>query len=176
MMKTKIMRQAALRRLTITAFLVAVEIVLARFCSINTPIVRIGLSFLPISLLAMLYGPLTCAVGYAAADFIGAIVFPTGAYFAGFTATAFAAGLIYGFFLYKRRVNWLCAAGAAVCVCLTQLFLDTFWLSIITGKGMLALLPVRVFKSLVMIPVITAGVTVLSARLARLVNHSASLS
>lgn len=159
------MKRSAVQRLTIIAFLVALEIVLARFCSISTPIVRIGFNFLPISMIAMLYGPLPAAAGYAIADFIGAILFPVGAYFPGFTLTAFLAGLLYGLVLYKKPVTWGRTILAASAVSMLQLGLDTYWLTIFTGQGIFALLPARFVKSLLMIPVITVGIQLLSARL-----------
>ncbi len=39
------------------AMLVAMEIVLNRFVSIKTPFLKIGLSFVPVVMGAMLYGP-----------------------------------------------------------------------------------------------------------------------
>jgi len=45
-------------KLTIVGILVAMQIVLTRILSIQTPIVRIGFSFLPLALTAKLYGPL----------------------------------------------------------------------------------------------------------------------
>ena len=40
------------------AFLIALEIILTRFLSINTPIVRIGFGFLPVAMAGILFGPL----------------------------------------------------------------------------------------------------------------------
>ena len=95
------MRSEKVRKITTIALLIAVEILLSRFLSIATPIVKIGFSFLPIAMIAMRYGPLAAGAGYAAADFIGAVLFPIGAYFPGFTATCFLCGIAYGMILHR---------------------------------------------------------------------------
>ena len=42
------------RRLAQVALLIALSIILSRFCSISTPIVKIGFSYLPIVITAVL--------------------------------------------------------------------------------------------------------------------------
>ena len=85
------------------SLLVAIEIVLNRFLSINTSGIKIGFSFVPIVVAAYLFGPLSSGIVYAVADIMGAILFPIGPYHPGFTACAFAMGLLYGLFLYKNK-------------------------------------------------------------------------
>ena len=59
-------------RLSILAMLIAMEIVLNRFLSINTAGWKIGFAFIPPTVAAILFGPLESAVVYALSDFIGA--------------------------------------------------------------------------------------------------------
>lgn len=59
------------KRLVILAFLIALEIILTRFCSIQTPIVRIGFGFLPVAMMGILYGPIWAGIGYAIGDLLG---------------------------------------------------------------------------------------------------------
>lgn len=141
------------KRLVHVALLIAVEIVLSRFCSINTPIVRISLGFIPIAMVGMLYGPIWAGLAAAIGDIIGAVLVPTGAYFPGFTLTAFATGFTYGILL-KDQDSWLriILAVAIVSIAL-NLCLDTLWLYILTGQGYMALLPTRVVKCVIMTPV-----------------------
>ena len=141
-------------RLVVMAFLIALEIVLTRFCSINTPILRIGFGFLPVAMMGIMFGPLWAAIGYAAGDVLGMIIFPTGAYFPGFTLTAFLTGLVFGIFLYGKEITWKRVLPASLIVILgCNLCLDTVWLSILMGDGFLALLPTRIFKCAVMLPI-----------------------
>lgn len=90
------------KRMVQVAMLIAVEIVLSRFLSIPTPITKISFAFLPVAIIAMLYGPVYAGIAAALADFIGAMLFPTAPFFAGFTLTAFLTGVIYGLFLHKQ--------------------------------------------------------------------------
>ncbi len=107
-----------LRQLTVSALLIALDVVFSRVLAINTPLMKIGLGFAAVALSAMLYGPLWAALTAALGDLVGALLFPTGAYFPGFTATAALTGLIFGLFLYRREKSWLRAFLAALCNCL----------------------------------------------------------
>ena len=142
------------KKLIQISLLIAIEVILTRFCSINTPIVRIGFGFLPIAIIAMMYGPLSAGISYAIGDVLGMMLFPTGSFFPGFTLTAFLTGVVYGVFLYNKPKTWSRIIGAVLTVCLVlNLGLDTCWLSILMGKGYLALLPTRIMKAALMIPV-----------------------
>ena len=135
------------------AFLMTIEIVLTRFCSINTPMVRIGFGFLPVALTGIMYGPLWAGICYAAGDILGVLIFPTGPYFPGFTLTAFLTGAVYGIILHDKQITWKRTFLSAVIVCcVLNLCLDTYWLQILYGQGVIAMLPGRLLKVGVMIP------------------------
>ena len=139
--------------LCILPLFIALEIILTRFCSINTPIVRIGFGFLPVALVGILYGPVWAGVGYMIGDVLGYLMFPTGPYFPGFTLTALLTGLVYGYILYKKQITWkrTLFAAAIVC-CVLNLCLDTLWLQILYGQGILVMLPGRLLKVVIMVP------------------------
>ena len=142
------------RKLVQISLLISLQIILTRYCSIQTPIVRISFGFVPVVIIAMLYGPVSCGIANGIADIIGVMLFPTGAFFPGFTLNAILAGVIYGIFLYNKPATWsrvLCAL--AVISIVVNLGLGTYWLSIMMGKGFIALLPARIFKEIVIIPV-----------------------
>ena len=92
-----------IKQLVTLSMLIALEIVLNRFLSINTIGTKIGFSFVPIVIAAFLFGPVSAGVAYALSDFIGAILFPIGPYFPGFTVCAFLMGFTYGIFFYKKQ-------------------------------------------------------------------------
>ena len=145
------------KKLIQISLLIAIEVILTRFCSINMQIVRIGFGFLPIAIIGMMYGPLSAGIAYAIGDILGMLLFPTGgSFFPGFTLTAFLTGVIYGLVLYRKPKTWPRIILAACIVCLgMNLCLDTAWLHILMGQGYLALLPQRIFKAVVMIPIQT---------------------
>lgn len=90
------------KQLALLAVLIAVEVVLSRFLSISLWNLKIGFSFVPVMLAAYLLGPVGGLLVGGLGDFIGAILFPIGAYFPGFTVTAAITGLIFGLLLYKK--------------------------------------------------------------------------
>ena len=134
---------------------IALQIILTRFLSIQTPIVRIGFSFIPLALSAIIFGPLIGGIGAAAADFIGMMLFPVGGtYFPGFTISAFLSAGIYGLLLYKKSKSITRISISVILVSLLiESILNTYWLRILTGKAFLAILPVRLTKILIMIPI-----------------------
>jgi ECF transporter S component (folate family) len=140
--------------LVVTGFMIALAVVLSKLVSINISFLRIGFGFLPIAVLAILYGPYVAAIGYGVADLLGAWLFPTGTFFPGFTVSAVLTGLIFGFVLYGREVTIIRALIASALVCLfVNLLLNTYWLTFILGKGFKVLLASRAVKEIVAIPV-----------------------
>ena len=94
-------------------------------------------------------------------DLIGATVFPTGAFFIGYTISTAISGLIYGLLLYKKEDNsytdrqFLIRLIISVIVvsCISNIGLNTLWLSITTGKAFIVLLGARIIKEIIMIPI-----------------------
>ena len=151
------------KMLTTLSILVALEVVLNRFLSINAWNIKIGFSFIPVVVAAILYGPLAGGIVGALGDFIGAILFPIGTYFPGFTLTAFLMGLVFGFFLHKKQTPLRAAAAAVINQFILGLFLNTLWISVLYGSPYVPLLATRVVQSAILAPVQFA-VTMLLAR------------
>lgn len=150
--------KSALRMLVLLAMLTAMEIVLSRFLSINAWNLKIGFSFVPIVIAAILYGPIGSACVAALGDFLGAILFPIGPYFPGFTLTALLTGLVFGAFLYRKKdkTKWY-AVGVVLSVCINQLIfgllLNTYWISVLYGNPFGATLLSRIPQCAILIPV-----------------------
>ena len=67
------------------------------------------------------------------------------------------AGVLYGSFLYKKPVKlWRIAAAELVTKLVVNCFFNTLWISMLYGKGFFVLLPARIIKNAVMLPVDTA--------------------
>ena len=133
--------------------LVALEIILSRFLSFNAWNIKIGFNFVPIVVAALLFGPMPAGIVAAMGDFLGAILFPIGAYFPGFTAIAFLTGIVFGVFLYKKQS----AARTFCAVVINQLvfsfLLNSLWISILYGSPYLPLLATRIIQCAVLGPV-----------------------
>ncbi len=111
--------------------LVAAEIILNRFLSFNAWNLKIGFAFLPVALAGMIFGPLAGGIVGAMGDLLGAVLFPTGAYFPGFTATALLSGLMYGWMLHRDRRLWRIFAASAFHQLLMGLAVNTAWIAIL---------------------------------------------
>ena len=133
------------------AMLVAVEVVLSRFCSISTQFGKIGFAFIPLAVCGMLFGPWWACLAGGLSDFIGAILFPIGPYFPGFTLSNALVGLVFGLCLYKRFSGWKHIVSAVVIGnFVISLFLSTYWLHLLYGSPYLGLLPMRLAQSCIM--------------------------
>ena len=144
------MSQKNTTRLVTVALLLAIEVVLGTLLTINfAGIAKIGFGFLPIAIIAILYGPAWAGGAYALGDIIAYFIKPEGAYFPGFTFTCLCAGIVMGLFLYKKEVTFArCAICFLVIVVAFDLLMNTYWLHILMGQGFIALLPSRVVKCL----------------------------
>ena len=165
--------RARLRMIVLLAMLTAMEVVLNRFLSINTPYLKIGFSFVPVVVAAILYGPLGGACVGALGDLIGAILFPNGPFFPGFTVTALLTGLVYGLFLYKKQTPLRIVLAVAVNQLLLSLLLNTLWLTILwsgTEKAApyFTILATRIGQCALLIPVQYLVIQILAPVLRRL--------
>ncbi len=91
------------KNLACLAMLIALQVVLNRFISIQSPAFKISFSFIPVMFSGVLFGPLAGALVGGISDFLGAMLFPFGAFFPGYTLTAALSGAIYGLLLQERR-------------------------------------------------------------------------
>lgn len=118
-------------RLVVTALMTALCLVLNRIVP-ATPVYHLSADFIAIFITAVLYGPMWAAIAYGAADTIGSILIPFGAYNPGITATLILVGVVYGFVFYGKDLKGkkLIARtiAAAFIVFLIKLFLTTLCL------------------------------------------------
>lgn len=148
-----------LKKLILAGLLLATTIVLNRFLSIKTPILVISFSYIPIMLSAIMLGPWYTMLIAGFADLIGALLFPFGAYFVGYTISAVISGLIYGLFLYRKKefsnksfiLRLILSTLIVLIVC--NCLLNTIWIYITTKEALFAILPTRLLKQLIMLPI-----------------------
>ncbi len=128
------------RTMALMSLLTACEIVLSRFCSVNTHGVKLGFSFIPAALCGIILGPVPAGIVCALSDFLGAMLFPFGPYHPGFTLTAFAMGFTYGFFLYElheysgKQIFLRVFAVSLINSLVFGLLVNTLWVSQLYGS------------------------------------------
>lgn len=149
------------KKIILTAILLTMHIILSRFLSVKTPILKISFSFVPTMLSAIWLGPKWTILLNVLGDIIGATLFPTGAYFVGYTISTGIAGLIYGLLLYKKEPDTFTNKGFILRVIISvtlvavivNMGLNTLWTSITAGKAFSVLFATRFVKQVVMIPI-----------------------
>ena len=148
------------KKIILSAMLLAMTIVLSRFLSINTQLLVIGFSFIPMVLAAIWLGPKYAAIICGLADLIGALLFPFGTFFIGFTISAICKGLIYGLILYKKgeeltnKQLMIRLIIACILVILSvHLLMNAIWLVIMYDRAFSVVLAARVVPELIMIPI-----------------------
>lgn len=168
------MKHISVRSIAYLGVLAAMGVVLAALRPVNLWDVRVSFTFVPVAAAAILFGPLSAAVVGALIDVLGAILFPTGSFFPGFTLTAAVQGAIFGLLLYQRRRDadgtdsgraasaspfrrpgtWLRPLAAALLSALVcTLALNTLWISVLNGVPFVPLLLRRLIQAAVMAPV-----------------------
>lgn len=168
------------KKLLLCALLLAATIVLGGILSIRTNIITIGFAFVPIMLSAIILGPKYSVFIATVSDIIGALLFPTGSYFFGFTITSFLTGLVYGLILYRKEFkfdkNFIIRLVISV-VIVTGLLngcLNTIWIIMINKGASNVVVPIRILKQLVMAPVeivtISSLCKIFEERIKKLVN------
>ena len=149
-----------IKKIIISALLLAASIVINRFLSVNTSILSIGFTFVPLMFSGIILGPKYSLVIAGLSDLIGALLFPFGSYFIGYTISSILTGLVYGLFLYnkegfvfnKKFLIKLLIAILIVCILINGV-LNTIWIIMTVKKASYAIIPTRVVKQLIMIPV-----------------------
>lgn len=148
------------RNCSYLAVLVALEIILSRFCSFHTWNLKIGFSFVPVVVAAMVFGAWQAGLVAAIGDVTGAVLFPVGAYFPGFTVTALFNGVVFGLFL-RRKVNMLRIVCSVLIVqVIGSLFVNTYWISVLYGTTYWPMFGTRLYQAagMAVVQVVTIGV------------------
>ncbi|MGY3724159.1 folate family ECF transporter S component [Granulicatella balaenopterae] len=142
--------------LSISAMLTALAIVAIFFKVPIAPSIEVRFQALPIAVAGALFGPGIGASVAGVSDIVGVLIRPSGPFFPGFTISAMLTGMVYGLFLYKKPKSisriLLCQLLISLVI---NLLLNTYWLSLLIGKGYWALLPGRVIKEVMMFPILS---------------------
>ena len=141
----------------ICGLMAALAVVLSYVASIEVgPYIRIGFSGIPNRIIEFLFGPIVGSIFGGMLDILKYLVKPSGPFFFGFTFDAMLASVIYGSFLYKKPVKlWRIALAELITKLIVNCFFNTLWISMLYGKGFFVLLPARIIKNAVMLPLDT---------------------
>lgn len=149
------------KKILFISFMIAATIVLTRFLSIRTPILTISFSFVPIIFTSIILGYKHSILVSVVADIIGALLFPNGAFFIGYTISALLTGLIYGLLLHNKKefiLNKKFIIKLIISIFLVSFLvngvLNTIWILITVNDPSKIVVSIRIIKQLIMIPII----------------------
>ena len=128
------MKKKSTQMLVTIGLLVALHIILSRFLSINAWNMKIGFAFVAVFVGAYLYGPVAGAVVGGLGDFLGAILFPIGAYFPGFTLNCALTGVVLGLLLYKKQSPLRVVIATLIDQLAISMWITPLWISILYGS------------------------------------------
>lgn len=140
--------------ITTCAMFGALSVVLGYYSFKITPNLKIGFGSIPNMLVDYLFGPVVGGLFGGAMDVIKFMLKPDGGFMPGFTFNAMLAAFIYGLFFYKKNLSLpRILTAKLVVIILCNIILGTYWLTLLNGKGFLAILPARAIKNLIQWPV-----------------------
>ena len=160
------------KTLAVLSILVALEIIIARFGTIQpTESIKISLDFIPIVVAAILYGPVPAVIMSILADVLGAFLFPVGPFFPGFTVTAALTGLIYGLILHKSQTMPRVILAVVLQQIVCSMLVNTYWLHVLYGLPYLPTMAARLVQcavvtalQIVLIPLIAKAIDTIEKR------------
>ena len=142
-----------LKRLVFAALICALGVVIgALFLSVGDNL-RVKFTFLVFSVGSAVYGPVLGLLVGAVSDILGYLLFPSGAFFPGYTLSSMLGCLIYALFLYRKKITVLRIFGAKFLVnYLVNVGLGSLWSQILYGKGYLYYMTTSFIKNTVLLP------------------------
>ena len=149
-------KKQTIYKICITAVLCVLAVIANRFLSFNVWNLSLGIGFLPILICALVLGPVYGGICGGLADLIGAILFPFGPFFPGFTITAFISGACFGLIktnVSKSRFFIGCTSLFFIEELLCTVLLNSLWISLPYGSPFLPLLSLRLLKAAIMLPI-----------------------
>ncbi|MDR2795926.1 MAG: folate family ECF transporter S component [Spirochaetaceae bacterium] len=145
------------KKLVLASLLLAILIIVERLISVQTQFLRISFAYVPIMLCAILMGPAWSAGVAALGDLIGALLFPKGPFFPGFTLSALLTGLIHGLLLYNTKNNRQFLVRLIISTFTVLVFihigLTSLWLVIMYKKAFIAFASARVIAAAILLPI-----------------------
>ena len=144
-----------LRNIVFCGVMGALSVVLSFVGSIRiNPYMKIGVSEIPNLMIDYLMGPVVGGVFGAVMDFLKFLIHPDGSFFPGFSLSAAVAAVIFGIFLYKKKITfWRLLISEILVKLIVNIGMNTLWLDMLYGKGFLAILPHRIVSNLIQLPI-----------------------
>lgn len=143
-----------LRRLVFAALCCALSIVVGALYVVVGDNLRVYFTFFITAVGCAVYGPVVGMLAAAVTDTLNFVLFPSGPYFPGYLLSEMLASLIYGLFLYRKKITVLRLFGAKFLVnYLCNVVLGSLWSQMLYGKGYLYYLAKSLVKNSLLLPI-----------------------
>ena len=151
-----------IRTVTVNAMLIAISVILGYFTINIAGVAKIGFGSIPAMFSAYFFGPVVGASFGAVSDVVKYLVKPDGVFFIGFTLNAILTGFIRGSILYKKEASLTRIIISELITLLCNLIINTYLISVLQGKVFIALLPLRITKNMISLPINVLSFYILS--------------
>lgn len=151
------------RTLIICAMMIALNIVLGYYTLWISSYLRIGFGFVTQPVVTFLFGPLAGCMTGILQDIVSYILNPTGGAFNPvYSLCVGISGMIYGIILYNKPVKfWRVFLTKLIIVLFANIILNSIALAPTTGSGFIGILPARIIKNLLLLPIQTVIVYII---------------
>lgn len=129
----KEMNNKQIKIIVLAAIFIALNLICTRFFSIKiTPTIRISFNLVVSAFCGYYLGPIWGGLTLFTEDLIGALLFPSGTFFIGFSISAALKGIMFGLILQNKKLTLsrIIIAFSFASIIISG-FLDTFWLTIL---------------------------------------------
>ena len=133
--------------------------ILKRLLVIRLPFDKFSFNFVPVMLCAIILGTKYTVLLEVLSDILGCLLFPRGAFFIGYTISAMVVGFIHGGILYPHNGKVSCqellpklVLSTLIVALVVSIGLNTIWRFYTTNIPLRILIPEKVTKQIVMVP------------------------
>lgn len=140
--------------LVICAMMIAVNVALGYFTINISSYLRIGFGFVTLPIVGTLFGPAAGCFTGILQDVVSFMLKPTGAYIFTYTLNVGISGMIHGMMLYKKPVSFARVfMTKLIIVVIVNIILNSVALAPTVGSGMAGILPARIIKNIILLPI-----------------------
>ena len=169
MLKESLLEFKQVKNMVYIAMLCALNVVLSYFSVPLAPELRLGFSFLTMSVIGYLYGPAVGGICGLILDQVKFLVNPTGDYLLIWSIIEISAGFLYGLVLYKKKPSFArCLVAKFLVSLLCNIILTPLLLTVLYGGGLAAFITrisARILKNIILLPIEASIMFVLLSRL-----------
>ncbi|MEE1013556.1 MAG: folate family ECF transporter S component, partial [Clostridia bacterium] len=102
------------------------------------------------------FGPLVCCMTGMVQDILSYLLNPVGGYIPTYTLCVGISGMIYGLLLYRKPIAfWRVLVAKTLVLVFSNILLNSIALAPTVGSGFVGILPARIIKNLLLLPIQT---------------------